>query len=66
MALASYVLMFAGSSQTFVGYATAQEAKIYRTFVLCSLFSNGMFASQEDEGAVGAVSDESSMLSVGQ
>ena len=26
MALASYVLMFAGSPQTFVGYATAQDS----------------------------------------
>ena len=25
MALASYVLMFAGSPQTFIGYVTAQE-----------------------------------------
>ena len=26
MALASYVLMFAGSPQTFIGYATAQDS----------------------------------------
>jgi hypothetical protein len=87
MAFATYVLMFAGISQTLVGCATAQdssltlfdilpayvrhlsgqlEQQIYRTIILREPFANGMFASQEAEGAAGAVSDESGMLPRGQ
>jgi hypothetical protein len=42
------------------------EQQIYQTIILREPFANEMFASQEAEGASGAVSDESGMLSRGQ
>ena len=41
MALASYVLMFAGSSQTFVGYATAQDSLLLLLDILPTYVRHG-------------------------